>query len=118
MATGTIKAPTVVEVGVNNSCRYEKLSDGTYHAWWLGILSFEAGTAWMNGYFHRSSVVTAPSFALTVDRVIAGSSSANLAIYCGCNITSKDNIRLYFYDATSGAESGRMIMAEIVGTWA
>ena len=118
MATGTIKAPAVVEVGISNNCRYEKLSDGTYNAKWAGTVSFEAGTAWMNGYFHRSSVVTAPSFALTVDRIIAGSSSANLAIYCGCNITSKDDIRLYFYNATSGAETGRAILAEIVGTWA
>lgn len=118
MATGTIKSPAVVEAGTNNGCRYEKLSNGTYIATWAGTVSFEAGSAWMNGYFHRSSAITAPSFSLTVDRVIAGSSSANLAIYCGCNITNKDDIRLYFYNATSGAESGRAIMAEIIGTWA
>lgn len=118
MATGTIKAPAVVEVGINNSCRYEKFSDGTYNAKWAGIVSFEAGSAWMNGYFHRSSVITAPSFSLTVDRVIAGMSSANLAIYCGCNIINKNDIRLYFYNASSPAETGRAIMAEIIGTWA
>lgn len=118
MATGTIKVLDVVEAGINNNCRYEKFSDGTYHAWLLGSFSFEAGTAWMNGYFHRSSPgISAPSFSKSVTRVTGGISGTNLAIYCGSDSSNSSNIRLYFYDAVSAAESSRPAVVDIYGTW-
>lgn len=119
MATKVIKMPAVIEVGVDNNCIYEKFSDGMYHATYLGTVSFEAGTAWFSGsYYHKSSAITAPSFATTVSRVFAGLSVPNLAMYSGCQILSKNEIYLYFVNATPGAESGRQLVAEIYGTWA
>lgn len=119
MAEKVIKTPAVIEVGIDNNCIYEKFSNGMYHATYLGTVSYEAGTAWFSGsYYHKTTAITAPSFSTIVSRVYGGLSTPNLAMYSGCQIKSKNEIYLYFVNATPGVESGRQVAVEIYGSWA
>ena len=117
MATSIIKmTPNVyiTESGTNGIWKYHKYSDGTYHAWYVGSINLGAGTAWVGGYFHRStSALNPPSFSESVTSFYGVVNSGVLAIYCGY----ATDYSTYWLTGSAPASNDLRVRLDMYGTW-
>ena len=117
MATSKIKmTPNVyiIESGKDGIWNYHKYSDGTYHAWYVGGINIGAGTAWVGGYFHRStSALNPPSFSESVTSFYGVVNSGVLAIYCGY----ASDYSTYWFTGSAPASNDLRVRLDMYGTW-
>lgn len=104
----------IVERGTDGIWTYEKFSDNTYHAWYEGLAGWGAGTSWAGGYFHKATGTSPPSFSKTVTAETGVKTDANLAMFCGVNLTT---LETYWHDGSAGAKSGLHMRLDLYGTW-
>lgn len=111
--TGTIKSPCVS--GQDGVWKYQKFNDGTYHAWYEGLINLQAGTAWLGGYFHRSTPdLDPPSFSTHLTSITGAANGAQLMIYAG---RASDGKATYWLNGNSAADASLQVRIDMYGLW-
>ena len=111
-----LSVPMVVEEGVNGTWKYQKWSNGRYHAWYEGTINLLAGTSWLNGgaYHAQSSGNPPPSFSKSVTSLTGSSNGQVLMAYVGHNTSS---FVTYWLNGTLSASNGLSVRLDMYGTW-
>lgn len=106
---------TLEEVVTDNGWYCKKFKNGTYEAYKKIDVAWPSGTGFLGGYFHVSNNYTLPSFNQSVECTTATPNAAQLCMIAGSAI-SGNNIKLYIYNAASGADHTN-IGINIFGTY-
>ena len=104
----------LIEQGTNGIWTYEKWSNGTYHAWYVGNVNIAAGTAMGGGYYHATtSALTPPTFSKSVTSLTGAANGANLYAYVG----HAPDYKTYWWNGVSSAASNIPVRLDMYGTW-
>lgn len=106
---------TLETVVNDNGWFCKKYKNGYYEAFKKIDVNWPTGSAFLGGYFHISNNYTLPSFNQSVECTTATPNAAQLCMVAGSVITG-NNIKLYIYNAASGADHTN-IGIHIFGTY-
>lgn len=115
-----LKVDYIVEEGTNNSWTYRKWNSGKYEANIKSQFALDSGTAWLGGYYHRTTYTFAlPSFSNTWELVSAVKADSILSICVGV-VESENGLNFIWWNGISGSISGSQFGycdITIRGTW-
>lgn len=104
----------IVDSGTDGIWKYHKYSDGTYHAWYEGLAGWATGSAWGGGYFHKGTGAAPPSFSKSVTAETGVKTDANLAMFCGANLST---LEPYWWTGSASSTSNASVRLDLYGTW-
>lgn len=100
--------------GTDGIWTYRKYGDHTYHAWYVGNINVNAGTALGGGYFHSStSALTPPSFSSSVTSMSGSANGGNLYAYMG----HASDFVSYWWNGVSASATTIPVRLDMYGTW-